>query len=256
MWVLYGLLPPLLLVALIAGVVAFLMRGRGAEGRGIEFSGVLNGYAHVVMLVAIFLFAVGGAFLVKAGLSGAVGRDFSYDTTSYPYYDPYRPVPEPAQPDGGETKPGEPAVEEPERWIDPSDDNLRDDIATGVTLVFVGAVLFAIHGIGSAVLRRRGAQGLSLVTRAYNMLGLAAATIAFLSAGAAALNDILRRYALDSDVVEPWQERHPGEPLSVAIAMLPLALWFGWRVWQEFTLGEAGQESGGASSETTGTPTA
>ena len=33
--------------------------------------------------------------------------------------------------------------------------------------------------------------------------------------------------------MQPWQLRHPGGPLSVAIVLLPLMLWFGWRLWQE-----------------------
>jgi predicted negative regulator of RcsB-dependent stress response len=27
---------------------------------------------------------------------------------------------------------------------------------------------------------------------------------------------------------------HPGETLAFAVVFLPLSLWFGWRVWQEF----------------------
>jgi hypothetical protein len=48
--------------------------------------------------------------------------------------------------------------------------------------------------------------------------------------GAQALNDVVRRYIVGSDTVESWQIRHPGEPLAIAVVLLTLMLWFGWRV--------------------------
>ncbi|HWQ27945.1 MAG TPA: hypothetical protein VNN12_02865, partial [Dehalococcoidia bacterium] len=86
MWVLYGLLPPLVLLTLIVGAVIAVVRGRGAEGWNIRFSGVLAAYAALVMLVSVFLVAAGLGALLKAGLAEAIGRDFSYDTTPYPQY--------------------------------------------------------------------------------------------------------------------------------------------------------------------------
>lgn len=55
--------------------------------------------------------------------------------------------------------------------------------------------------------------------------------------GAEALNDIVRRYVVGGDTVETWQIRHPGEPLATAIVLIPLILWFGWRVWEEIGSG-------------------
>jgi hypothetical protein len=83
------------------------------------------------------------------------------------------------------------------------------------------------------VLRRRNAQGEHLITRGYNLLGLAVATLGFLGTGAQALNDLVRRYVVGGDTVQAWQLRHPGEPLAIAVVLFPLILWFGWRVWQE-----------------------
>jgi hypothetical protein len=169
-----------------------------------------------------------------------VGRDFSYDITLEPRYPPYElpysPEPTPTVEPGSPSKPSYPAYPEPESWVDPSDNALRNDIAAGVTLVFLGLTLFAVHGTGAVVLRRRGAQGAHFVSRVYNLLGLAGASIAFLASGGAALHGVIRRYVLETDNLSSWEMPHPGDPLAFAIVFLPLSLWFGWRVWQEFAL--------------------
>jgi hypothetical protein len=237
MWVLGILLPVLLIGLIVAAVVAF-MRSRAVEGGGITFSAVLVGYVALAMLIAVFLVAAGGALLIKAGLSGAVGRDFSYDITLEPRYPPYEqpysPEPTPTAEPGYQAKPVYPVYPEPEAWVDPSDNALRNDIAAGVTLVFLGLALFAVHGTAAVVLRRRGAPGTHFVSRVYNLLGLAGASIAFLASGGTALHGVIRRYALETDKLSSWEMPHPGETLAFAVVFLPLSLWFGWRVWQEF----------------------
>ena len=229
MWVLYGILPPLLLIGVIVAAVVAFVRGRAA----ITFSGVLMGYVALAMLISVFLLASGGALLIKTGLSEAVGRDFSYNTELEPRYSPREPPYYP-EPDVAPVYPRP----EPETWVDPSDNDLRNDIAAGVTLVFVGLTLFAVHAVAAVVLRRRGAQGADFVSRVYNLLGLAGASIGFLASGGNAVYGIIRRYALETENLEPWDFPHPGEPLAFAAVFLPLSLWFGWRVWQEFA-GEA-----------------
>ena len=236
MWVLYGILPPVLIIgAIVAAVVAFV-RGRA----GITFTGVVMGYVALAMLVSVFMLASGSGLLIKTGLGEAVGRDFSYNTELEPRYSPREPgyLPEPpslAEPEDS-AKPPYPRYPEPETWVDPSDNALRNDIAAGVTLVFVGLTLFAVHGVAAVVLRRRGAQGANFISRVYNLLGLAGASIGFLVSGGGAVYGMLRRYALETENLEPWDFPHPGEPLALAVVFLPLALWFGWRVWQEFAL--------------------
>ena len=233
MWVFFGLLPTLLVLVVIAGGIALLVR-RGGEGGSIKFPSVLLGYVATAMLVGVFLVAAGAGLLLKAGFAQAGERDFSYDVQPYPVYEPY--------PASGPSVPAKPnAPDEPTRTIDPSDNAIRDDFATGISLTFAGAVLFAVHAFGAVVLRRRQAPGDQLITRAYNLVGLGVATLGFLGTGAQALNDIVRRYVVGGDTVEAWQLRHPGEPLAIAVMLLPLILWFGWRVWQEM--------GGGASRE-------
>jgi len=226
MWIL-GILLPVLVIGLIVAAVVVIMRGRAVEGDGITFSAVLVGYVALAMLVSVFLLAGGTALLIKTAFSGAVGRDFSYSTALEPRYSPYEPF---YPPESGKAAP------EPESWVDPSDNALRNDIAAGVTLVFLGLTLFAVHGTAAVVLRRRGAQGAHFVSRVYNLLGLAGASIAFLASGGAALHGIIRRYVLETENLDAWELPHPGDPLAFAVVFLPLSLWFGWRVWQEFAL--------------------
>lgn len=224
MWVFYGLLPTLIVLFIIGGSVILLVR-RGSEGWNIQFSGVLLGYVATAMLVGVFLVAAGAGLLLKAGFAQAGERDFSYDVQPYPVFEPY-PVPA-----AGEFVPYTPDAVA--RTVDPSDTAIRDDIATGISLAFAGGVLFAVHAFGAVVLRRREAQGEQIISRAYNLVGLAVATLGFMGTGAQALNDVVRRYVVGGDTVEAWQVRHPGEPLAIAAVLFPLILWFGWRVWQE-----------------------
>jgi len=228
MWVFLGLLPTLIVLFIIGGGVVLLVR-RGSEGWNIQFPSVLLGYVATAMLVGVFLVAAGAGLLLKAGLAQAGERDFSYDVQPYPVYEPF-----PAKPN---------APDQPTRTVDPSDNAIRDDVATGISLTFAGTVLFAVHAFGAVVLRRRKAQGAQLITRAYNLVGLAVATLGFMGTGAQALNDLVRRYVVGGDTVEAWQIRHPGEPLAIAIVLFPLMLWFGWRVWQEMGGGSAREEA-------------
>lgn len=229
MWVFYGLLPTLIVLVIIAGGVALLVR-RGAEGWSLQFPGVLLGYVATAMLVGVFLMTAGAGLLLKAGFARASERDFSYDVQQYPVYEPF-PASGPAAP----AQPNAPA--RTARTVDPSDNAIRNDVATGISLGFAGGVLFAVHAFGAAVLRRRKAPGEQLITRTYNLVGLAVATLGFLGTGAQALNDVVRRYVVGGDTVQPWQIRHPGGPLAIAVVLLPLILWFGWRVWQEMGAG-------------------
>ncbi len=224
MWVFFGLLPVLVVLIIIAGGITLLVR-HGSE-TGIAFPSVLLAYVATAMMIGVFLVAAGAGLLLKAGFAQAGGRDFSYDVQPYPVYEPY-PV------SGPSVAPKPIAPEEPARIIDPSDNAIRDDVATGISLAFAGVVLFAVHALGAVVLRRRQAPGAQLITRAYNLVGLGVATLGFLGTGAQALNDLVRRYVVGGDTVEPWQMRHPGEPLAIALMLFPLALWFVWHVWQE-----------------------
>ena len=222
MWVFFGLLPTLIVLFIIGGGIVLLLR-RGTDGWTVQFPGVLRAYVATAMLIGVFLTAAGLGLLLKAGMAQAGERDFSYNTQPQTIYQP-----SPRGTTAGQT-------------VDPSDNAIRDDLASGISLAFAGGVLFAVHGFGAVILRRRRAQGEEVITRSFNLIGLVVSTLGFLGTGAQALNDIMRRYVLGGTTVQPWDVRHPGGPLSVALVLLPLMLWFAWRLWQEVG-GDAARE--------------
>jgi hypothetical protein len=224
MWVFFGLLPTLIVLFAVGGGIVLLVR-RGADGWSIQFPGVLRAYVATAMLIGVFLTAAGLGLLLKAGMADAGERDFSYNTQPQTIYQP--------------SPQGRPTVTQ---TIDPSDNAIRDDVATGISLTFAGVVLFGVHSFGAAILRRRKAQGEEVIARSYNLIGLVVSILGFLGTGAQALNDVMRRYVLGGTTVQPWEVRHPGGPLSVAIVLLPLMLWFGWRLWQELGGDESHEE--------------
>ena len=224
MWVFYGLLPTLIVLFIIVGGVVLLLR-RGSEGWSVQFPGVLRAYVATAMLIGVFLVAAGVGLLLKTGMAQAGERDFSYNVQPQTIYQP--------SPQGASTS---------RQTVDPSDNAIRDDLAAGISLTFAGAVMFVVHAFGATLLRRRRAQGEEMITRSYNLIGLVVSTLGFLGTGAQALNDIVRRYVLGGATVQPWQLRHPGGPLSVAVVLLPLMLWFGWRLWQELGGDATGEE--------------
>ncbi len=220
MWVLFGLLPPVIIIGIIIAAIVTVVRARSTGG--ITFPGIMLGYVYAAMFVSVFLFAAGGALLLKAGLAQVAGRDFAYNTNEERFY-----------PSGS-------AV------VDPSDQDIRNDVAIGITLVFVGAALFGIHGVASIGLRKRRVPGIRQISRTYNLLGLAGSTIVFLAGSGAAVYEVLRRYVVKSGNLDPWNFPRPGGAIGVAIVFLPLALWFAWRVWQEFA-----EEGGGSAPDET-----
>jgi len=219
MWVLYGLLPPVVVIGLIIAAIVTIVRARSTGG--ITFPGIMLGYVYAAMFVSLFLLAAGGALLLKAGLSEVAGRDFAYNTETENRYYPSGSV-----------------------RVDPSDQAIRNDVAIGITLAFVGSALFAIHGVAAVGMRRRRIPGVRQISRTYNLIGLAASTIAFLAGGGAAIYETLRRYILNADNFDPWNYPRPGGAIGVAVVFLPLALWFAWRVWQEFA-----EEGGGGGAD-------
>lgn len=202
MWFLWGVLTPVIVIGLIIAAIVTVVRGRSTGG--MTFPGIMLGYVYAAMFVSVFLFAAGASLLLKVGLAEAAGRDFAYNTVVTSY-----------------------------ARVDPSDEAIRNDIATGITLVFIGCALFAIHGTAATGLRRRRAPGLRQIARTYNLLGLAGSTIVFLAGSATAVYETLRRYVLNYKF-ESWNYPRPGGAIGVAAIFLAVALWFAWRVWQEF----------------------
>jgi len=191
------LLPILLLSILVASVAAgiALLRRRGTGAR-VQFTGILFAYAALMILIGVFLAASGVGLIAKAGLAEAASKDFSYD------------------------RPG---------FQSNVNDAIREDVVYGVVLVVLGAVMLVPHIAGAYALRDRQAPGAATVSRGFNLIGLATATIGFLAAGGTALFQVLER-AADKNT-SGWQDYHPGEPLVFAVLLGALCGWFAYRLW-------------------------
>jgi hypothetical protein len=222
-WAAFALLPPVIVIGLIVAGVVGILRWKGGAVN-ITFPGVLLAYTYVAIFVSVFLISGGGGVLIKAGL-GAADKGFSYNTELEEDWA------------RGST-----------RLIDVADREMRDDLATGITLMCAGVILFAIHGTASVALRNRRAPGQRLISRSYNVLGLAVSTVIFLTSAATALHNALRRYLLDPDAIQSWDYPRPGAAIGFAVVFLPLVVWFAWRVWQEFASEGPAEEQPAATS--------
>ncbi len=154
-------LAPLLLLALIGAGVVALVRGK------LTFPAVVHAYTAIVFGLCAILALVGGAFLLKAGLSEVLGHDFSYRTGGYPPAGPYGGPPSAAT-------------------------QARDDVATGLTLLVIGVLLGAVHAFGRAVAARRNTLHAGAVERGFDTVMLCVATAVGLASAIMLLNDLLR----------------------------------------------------------------
>lgn len=208
MGIVFGIIGPLLVLALLGAGVAALLRGR------LTFAALVHAYAAVVLGVCVVLALVGGAFLLKAGFSEAVSRDFSYRTAEYPYAGPY------------ERPSGVPSAERAAATA------ARDDVATGVTLLIIGAVLGTLHGFGKVAAGRRNRDYAPFVDRGFDIVMLLVATGVGLVSSVMLLNDLLRRYVVTDDARPAYQLPQPGGALAFVVTFLPLWIIFGARVWR------------------------
>ena len=199
-------LAPLLLLALIGAGVVALVRGK------LTFPAVVHAYTAIVFGLCAILALVGGAFLLKAGLSEVFSRDFSYQnfsaqTGGYPPAGPYG---------------GPPSVET----------QAKNDVATGITLLVIGVLLGAVHAFGRAAAARRNTMYAGAVERGFDTVMLVVATVVGLASAIMLLNDLLRRYVVTDAGRAAADLPHPGGPLAFVLTFLPLWAFFAARVWR------------------------
>jgi hypothetical protein len=221
MWayiLLFGIFLPILIVSAVAAAVAtaIIMLRRRERPERIPFSGILFGYAGLMVLIGIFLLVAGAALGGKAAFA-IVDKDFSYDRDRSGFSDFGTP--------------------ESPKTDDEIEDDMREDVIYGVVLAFIGGVMIGPHAFGTMLLRRRRAAGERPVARGIGLIGLATSTIGFLAAGGTALALMLERFAEED--AEGWRNHHPGEPLALALLMAPLAVWFAYRIWAEYAYDES-----------------
>ncbi len=210
-----GILGMTLVLSVIGAVIVALVRGRKEGAPPLTFATAVHGYATVVLGVCIILALFGVALILKSASSEIGPRDFSY---TVPATGDFRP---------SGTLSGEQVAR----------NDARNDMAIGVTLLVVGGVLGVLHGFGRIAAARRDAGYARTLSRWFDVVMLAGATVAGLTSTAFLLSEVLRRYILTVENRQPWDIPHPGEPLAFAIVFVPLWMFFGVRVWRALLSG-------------------
>ncbi len=214
----------LILGGLVAAAVYAFSRARA--GQQLTFGTFVAGYAVLMIAVSAIVLAGGVAALLKAGFSEVGGRDFSYTTSELRYI----PI---ATDVRGEPVPA--AVPTEENYYDPSEDDLREDLALGITLSIVGGVMLGLHLlVRRAVGTRVPETDRRNLDRALVLILALIAGIGTLIAAGLGLADWLRRTVLETDL-EPFESPpHPGDELAWASVFLALWIVFGSLVWRQF----------------------
>lgn len=200
----FGTLMAVLIVgATVAGIVFVLTRGRTVE---LTFASIVAAYANLMIAVSVVAVAAGAALLLKASFAEIGDRDFSYETTAHRT-----------------------------SASDPSDDDLREDIALGITFSAIGAVVLVTHVtvrrvVGPRVTARHRANLDRVLSLAMSGIG----AIGFLIAGGIGLSELLRRTVLETDLGEFESPPQPGDDIGWAIVFLLLWIGFGSIVWRQF----------------------
>jgi hypothetical protein len=204
--VLYGALPVFALLLLIGSIVLV------ARGRRIE---ALNMSLAVILAASLVIAAVGLSQLLSPTLSAVLGRDFSYETVL--------PAGAPPMPAAEETP--QPSREEQQANLRVNAENqFRDDIVYGTTMLVVGLIVFGVLALSRWFLRRWGAES-GLLHETFLLLLLITTTIVALASTISAVAGLLRRYVvlpIGPDATLP----HPGAAVATAIVFLPLWGWF------------------------------
>jgi hypothetical protein len=196
--IIFSIIGPLLVLGLVGAGVVALMKGK------LTMPMLAHGYTAVVLGIALVMTLVGGAYLLKAGLSELIGRDFSYTIWPSYYGEPY-----------------------------PSAETMfKDDIVLGITLVIIGGVVGGIHFLGMRLAAARNLVHAAIIERTYDIAMLVVGTAVGLTSVIMLINDLLRRYVV-TDANRPVEQLpHPGNPLAFAVFFLPLWIYFGVRVWR------------------------
>ena len=215
MWaliLLFGVLLPILILGAASSFLwaaIILLRRRTVEFR-ISFSSIVFAYLAFMMLIGLFVMASGIGTFGKVALTQVTTDDLGYNPkTVY----------------GGFNGPN---TMRPLTPAEISDDK-QEDVIIGASLSIVGLLMLAPHAAAYLTLRKRRAHGGEPVSRGYNLLALAASTIGCIAAAGTTLAITLQR-AADDDA--GWQGHAIAEPLAFTVVLLPLAGWFGYRLWE------------------------
>jgi len=227
----------LVAVALVVGGGLFLfLRFRAGEPIRIPLRFLLRLYMHVVIIAGLLLLTQGFSGLLRAGLAGAAGKDFSY----YPAYVGGFP--------GREPRPVEPLELKERRDLTPEeleklsqieterqkeelerqreaqrkglDRALKEGLIEGVSFAIIGAIIWAVHLLGRRWLETDEERE-SLLNRIYLILIVVIFGIITIVNLPQAVFESFRFYLLDP-LDEFNRSSPPGGKLALSIVALPI----------------------------------
>ncbi len=214
--VLWGALPIFALL-LVGGAIVLVARGRRNDALNLSLA--------ILLAASLVVSADGLAELLSPLLSNAFGRDFTYQTTLPPFTPPQAP---------GVTAGTDNRAAQQEQLRENVENQYRDDVVYGATMLVVGALVFGVLWLGRWFLRRWGAET-EILGEAFLLLLLVTTTVVALAALVTAVAELIRRYVV-TPVGPDAQLPHPGAALATAIAFLPLWGWFLVRAIREAAL--------------------
>jgi hypothetical protein len=202
---------------LVGGAIILTARRRRSDALNLSLA--------ILLAASAVVTADGLAQLLSPLFSNVFGRDFTYQTTLLPFTPPQAP---------GAVAGSDTSAAQQERLRENVENQYRDDIVYGATMLVVGALVFGVLWLGRWFLRRWGAET-EILGEAYLLLLLVTTTVVALAALVTAVAELVRRYLVTPvgpDALPP----HPGAALATAIAFLPLWGWFLVRAIREAAL--------------------
>jgi hypothetical protein len=222
-----GILIPLTIVTVLGTLVAVtvfvVLRIRSGEPLVLPLRTILVAYFHLVSIVAVLILAVGLTTLLKAALSGPLGRSFSY-------YQPNRELMTARAEAGsaGQVRTGptaEQLEEQRQRELRRIEQEYRNDLIQGTTMVVVGGVLWPLHAWGRRRIVRLGDSASSFFAKAHLTLLLVLFSLIGVISLPLAIYEALRYLLPEDDLTF---RPAPGGTVATALVFVPLWLYYLW----------------------------
>lgn len=196
---------------LIAAGVFILQRVRTGQPLNLSFRTIAAAYFHLMAIACFLVMTVGIATTLKAGVSDAFGRQFSY-------YLPTMSKPIPDAPPGRIPPP----EEQTERNRRDVERQYQNDLIQGITLAVVGTVLWGLHTIGRRQVTPDDAR--PFFSRAHSTVLLAIFGIVGVVALPVSLYELLRFFIVNAD--ENFRSQPPGASVATALVFVPIWMYY------------------------------
>ena len=205
-------------IAAIGAIVYFVIWARSGEAVSIPLRLLLRAYLYLISIASIVILVIGLSALIQAGLSAALGQEFSYNPTYFRVIDEPRPRP---------IAPGEEFAEDtlqsPEERKAAREEGLdrafKEGVLNGLSFTLVGAVVLGLH-VWSRRRMESEEERAGTFNRVYLILLLVIFSIVALILLPSAIYDTLRYYILESG--DEFSRVRPGDGLAGAIVTVPV----------------------------------